>query len=139
VTKAELCAFLKRYRLATLATVNASSRPESAVMGIAVTDDLELIFDTLKTSRKYANLLAQPTVALVIGWDAEQTVQYEGIAEELGGEALRTAKQVYFKAWPDGRDREHWPAIAYFKVRPTWARFSDFSPPSPRIVEMELA
>jgi pyridoxine/pyridoxamine 5'-phosphate oxidase len=139
VTKAELCAFLKRHRLAALATVNASSRPESAVMGIAVTDGLELIFDTLKTSRKYANLLAQPNVALVIGWDAEQTVQYEGIAEELGGEALQSAKQIYFKAWPDGRDRESWPAITYFKVRPRWARFSDFSPPSPRIVEMELA
>lgn len=49
-------------------------------MGIAITPELEIIFDTVKSSRKYPNLVARPSCAFVAGgWGAtEQTVQYEG-------------------------------------------------------------
>ena len=50
------------------------------------------------TSRKFANLRADPRVALLIGWEAEQTVQYEGIAELLSGDALNARKPDYFAA-----------------------------------------
>ena len=84
-----------------VSTIGAAS-PLAAVAGIAVTDALEIIFDTLTTSRKYANLRADPRVALVIGWDAEQTVQYEGIADLPAGADLDACKQTYFATWPDG-------------------------------------
>jgi hypothetical protein len=35
------------------------------------------------SSRKYANVTRNGRVALVIGWDDEQTVQLEGMAEEI--------------------------------------------------------
>ncbi len=79
---------------------------------------LEIVFDTVKTSRKYPNLKADPRIAIVTGWEGEQTVQYEGIAIEPEGRDLVHAKQTYFARWPDGIERQKWPAIAYFLVRP---------------------
>ena len=75
MTRAELYGFLRKHRLAVISTIGATS-PQAAVIGIAVTPALDIIFDTLATSRKYANLRADPRVALAIGWDAEETVQY---------------------------------------------------------------
>ncbi|WP_338696419.1 MULTISPECIES: pyridoxamine 5'-phosphate oxidase family protein [unclassified Bradyrhizobium] len=137
MTRAEILTFLRKHRLAVVSTVN-NGAPQAAVVGIAVSDDLEIIFDTLTTSRKYQNLLADPRAALVIGWDAEQTAQVEGVADFPTGAELDACKQVYFAAWPDGPERETWPNIGYVRVRPTWVRFSDFGAVPARIEEVEL-
>ena len=137
VTRAELYAFMRRHRLAIVSTTSGTS-PQAAVVGIAVTEKLEIIFDTLATSRKYANLRAEPRVALVIGWDAEQTLQLEGIADLPAGSELDACKQNYFATWPDGPERERWPDIVYVRVRPRWLRYSDFSLSPPRVEELML-
>jgi hypothetical protein len=137
MTPAELYAFLRKHRLAVISTIGATS-PQAAVIGIAVTPALDIIFDTLATSRKYANLRADPRVALAIGWDAAETVQYEGTAEPLSGPELDACKSDYFAVWPDGRERERWPDIAYVRVRPRWVRYSDFGQTPPRIEELTL-
>ncbi len=62
---------LRRYRLAVQATVAPDGAPQAAVVGFAVSDELEIVFDTLDTARKYRNLRADPRIALVIGWDDE--------------------------------------------------------------------
>lgn len=94
-------------------------------MGVAVTDNLELVFDTETTSRKCVNLRNNPRIALVIGWDDAQTVQYEGIADEPTGKERDAVQKIYFARFPDGVDRAG-PNITYFRVRPTWIRYSDF-------------
>jgi general stress protein 26 len=138
MTRAEFYAFLRKHRLAVISTIGATS-PQAAVIGIAVTETLDIIFDTLSTSRKYANLRADPRVALAIGWDAERTVQVEGVADLPLGADLDACKQSYFAAWPDGPEREKWPDIAYVRVRPRWLRYSDFGQTPPRIEEMTVA
>jgi pyridoxine/pyridoxamine 5'-phosphate oxidase len=119
--------FLRQHRLGVLATPSESGAPESAVVGIAVTDDLEVVFDTLDTTRKCRNLRRNPNISFVIGWDNEITVQYEGLADEPEGTELDRLKRAYFAAYPDGPQRQSWPGITYFRVRPTWARYSDFN------------
>ena len=47
----------KRYLV--VSTVNESGAPEAALMGFAWTQANEVVFDTLSTSRKAANLVAQ--------------------------------------------------------------------------------
>jgi hypothetical protein len=137
MTQAELYAFLRKHRLAVISTIGATS-PQAAVIGIAVTEALDIIFDTLTTSRKYANLRADPRAALAIGWDAAQTVQYEGIADWPSGPDLDACKRIYFEAWPDGPDRERWPDIAYIRIRPRWLRYSDFSDTPAKIEELTI-
>jgi general stress protein 26 len=120
--------FLRRHRYAVQASTAADGAPQAAVVGIAVTDQLEVVFDTLGTSRKAKNLRREPRVALVVGWDEEQTLQLEGIADEPTGDELQRLKRVYLAVFPDGTEREQWPDITYVRIRITWARYSDFRP-----------
>ena len=135
--RTELVEFLRAQPWAVEATIDAAGAPQAAVIGVAVTDSLELVFDTLSTSRKHANLLRDTRVALVVGWDQARTVQYEGLADCREGEALDRAKEHYFARFADGRDRERWPDIAYWIVRPTWIRYSDFTVQPPNILSWD--
>jgi len=47
------------------------SAPESALVAIAVTEDLEIVFDTLDSTRKYRNLISNPKASVVVGWEGE--------------------------------------------------------------------
>ena len=134
----ELLRYLRTRRYAVEASVTLGGAPQAAIVGIAVTDAFELVFDSLETSRKMQNLRANHRVAFVIGGtdgSDERTAQYEGIADEPRGVALDRVKQQYFRVFPDGRDRERWPGITYVRVTPVWIRFSDYSTNPPVIVE----
>lgn len=98
------------------------------MVGYGVSDALEIVFDTVDTTRKVGNLRHNARVALVIGWDEAQTLQVEGLADEPGPEELGAIKAVYFAAYPDGVERQRWPGITYVRVRPTWVRYSDYRP-----------
>jgi len=140
MTPADLLTFVRRSKLAVVSTTSSAGAPQAAVVGIAVTDALEIVFDTLETSRKAVNLRRDARIALVIGWDEEQTVQCEGIADEPAGAELERIKAVYIATFPDGVARQSWPGLTYFRVRLRWARYSDFRTADSMIVELgELA
>jgi pyridoxine/pyridoxamine 5'-phosphate oxidase len=133
----DVFAFVGRKRLAVVSTVHAGGAPEAALVGIALTADNDIVFDSFSTSRKGVNLAARPAVALVVGWDDEISVQIEGVARRPEGEDLARAKAAYFAAWPDGRTRQDWPDIAWYAVRPRWLRYSRFAG-APQIVEFTI-
>src|SRR5579863_8157196 len=98
----EVFQFMDGARLGVLTTATNGGRPEAALMGFAVTPELEIVFDTVRSSRKYPNLKENPRVAWVVGCTSEVTVQYEGEAEELEGAALAKYKPIYFRKFTDG-------------------------------------
>ncbi len=118
------------------ASVAPGGGPQAAVVGFAVSDALEIAFDTVTTSRKYQNLVADPRIALVIGWDDEVTAQIEGLVDFPIGAELQRIRECYFVAYPDGRERLSWSSITRARVRPAWVRYSDFTQDPPRIVEL---
>jgi pyridoxine/pyridoxamine 5'-phosphate oxidase len=126
---------MSQSKLAVLGTVCDGS-PQSALVGIAVTPKLEIVFDTVNTSRKFRNLISNSSCSFVIGWSGEQTVQYEGKAEQLLSPELEHYQEIYFQVWPECREHMEWPGIAYFVVRPTWIRYSDFNQNPPFIHEI---
>jgi len=130
MSRAELLPFLQKHRLGIQSTVSPSGDPQAAVVGIAVTPELEIVFDTIDTTRKCRNLRNDPRIAFVIGWDQEITVQLEGIADEPTGAERDRILAAYFIPYPDGRERLKWPGITHFRVRPTWIRYSDFNIPN---------
>jgi uncharacterized pyridoxamine 5'-phosphate oxidase family protein len=134
----EVFRFLDSERLGVLTTATSSGQPQAALMGFAVTPELEIIFDTVRSSRKYPNLKANARVAWVVGCTTEVTVQYEGKAEELEGAALAKYKPIYFQKFPDGPARENWTGMTYFAVRPKWVRNCDYNPASRRIEEQRF-
>jgi general stress protein 26 len=137
MTRDQVLAFVQRHKLAVQASVSGSGAPQAAVVGYVASDDFELFFDTLGTSRKAENLRRDPRIALVIGWDFEEacTVQLEGLVDAPQGQDLERLKALYFASFPDGRERERQPEIRYLRVRPHWVRFSDFRGAEPVIEE----
>jgi Pyridoxamine 5'-phosphate oxidase len=138
MNKRKLLEFLRRHRLGVQSSVSPSGAAQSAVVGFAVTDDFQIIFDTVDTSRKVHNLRRNPKIAFVVGGlldGDERTAQYEGVADEPAGPELESLKKVYFRAFPDGPARQSWPGICYIRVRPSWIRFSDYNQDPPEIVE----
>lgn len=133
-----LLEFMRQHRLAVQASISPWDCPQAAVIGFAVTNDFEIVFDTLDSTRKAQNLRRNPRLALVIGGlnaGDEQTVQYEGIADEPSGAELERLKGLYYGVYPDGPSRLNWPGLIYVRVRPTWIRYSNYSVNPPQIVE----
>ena len=139
ISRTDLLAFMRQQQYAVQASVSPSGTPQAAVVGIVVSDRLEVFFDTLASSRKAVNLRHNPAIALAIGSTAdgaERAVQLEGIADEPRGADLDRLLALYFATFPDGRERQAWPGITYFRVTPTWLRYSNYAADLPQIVEL---
>jgi hypothetical protein len=134
-----LAEFVREHRYAVEASVSEDGFPQAAVVGVAVTPTLELVFDTLASTRKCRNLRRDPRIAFVIGTERDKTLQYQGIADEPQGQELERVKAIYLQRFPDGYERASWPGITYFRARPSWVRFSDFSGATPLVEERALA
>lgn len=135
---AKLLEFLRLHRLAVQASVSVANGPQAAIVGFAISDQFEIVFDTLGSTRKAENLRRNSRIALVIGgWSSgdERTVQCEGEVDEPAGAERARIAEVYYAAYSDGRERAKWPGLTYFRVKPTWIRYSDYNRNPPEIVE----
>jgi len=140
MTPDALLQLMRRTRYAVEATVTPNSAPQAAVIGVAITDAFEIVFDTLGGTRKAQNLRVNRRIAVVLGnaYDGdERTIQYEGLADEPRDAELQRLKDVYFTVHPDGRERERWPGMTYFRVTPTWIRYSNYNVNPPEVIEFD--
>ncbi len=133
--KTELLSYMRSHRLAVIGTAGPNG-PQGALVGIAVTDCLQIVFDTASDSRKHRNLQGDARIAVTFSGPGEQTLQVQGRAHAVSvtGEADALYREAYYSFWPDGRERLKWPNIAYWRIEPSWARYSDFDR-GPLIVE----
>jgi hypothetical protein len=137
MTRGELLDLMRRQKHAVQSSAS-SSGPQASLVGIVVSDDFEIFFDTLDTTRKAHNLRADQRIAFVIGDTGDaamRTVQCSGVADEPAGAELARLTELYFARFPDGRSRGSWPGITYFRVRLNWLRISDFTVDPPEILE----
>lgn len=138
MNRSQLLRFLQGNSLAVEVSNSLTGAPQAAVVGIVVSRHFEVFFDTVESSRKVYNLRRNPNIAFVIGGLAdsnERTVQYEGVADEPTGADLRRLQELYFRSFPDGRERAAWPGIVYVRARPRWIRYSDYNQDPPTIRE----
>jgi pyridoxine/pyridoxamine 5'-phosphate oxidase len=108
---------MRNHRYAVQGSAHATGAPQSAVVGIAVSEDFEIVFDTIDVSRKGQNLRRRADIAFVFGGLApndERTVQYEGVADEPTDAERTRLTELYFAVFPDGRERQKWPGLIYF-------------------------
>ena len=140
MTRQEVYDFMRAETFAVFGSISPEGKPQSALVGIAVTEDLEIVFDTLRSTRKFRNIQHNPAASFVIGCTREITVQLEGIARELAGkDELERYQKVYFDKFSDGPTRLAWAGITYMVVKPNWIRYSDYIATPPRIGELECA
>ena len=130
--------FLNSHRLAVVATTAVSGQAQSAVIEFGSSEDLKLIFDTYRSSRKYMNLKRDNRASFVIGWDDDITLQYEGAAVELKSEELGMYQSIYFKQVPGAAKFCSDPDVAFFVVTPSWIRLTDLRVTPWRILEKDF-
>ena len=130
-------AFLRQHSVAVLATANRDGVPAAAATEYGVTPDLEIIFDTYITYRKYANLKVNPQVALVVGWD-QATLQYEGRASEVSGVELDVVKDIFFGQVSNARKFEGDRRTRWFCVKPSLIRYRDYRVSDEDIAELVI-
>lgn len=132
----EIIAFLKRQRFGVISSIGPTGEPQSAVVGLAFSDEGDAIFDTVDASRKARNLRRDPRGSLVL-WEGERTVQMEGQVDEPTGRDREEILQVYLAVFPDGVGRLSWRGITHFRLRPSWVRYTDFDArPEPFVLEL---
>jgi len=125
--------------MAVLSTVTHDFLPQSAVVGFSEKENLELIFGTSYKARKYQNLLKNPRVAFVIGWDEGKTVQYEGEAIELKHQSERQdAISIHLSKIPSAAKYLSDSEEAIFKVVPKWIKYSDVSVDPWDVIELRF-
>ena len=96
ITREGLLEFMRSEKYAVQASVSRGGAPQAAVVGIVVSDRFEIVFDTVASSRKAANLRVNPAVALVIGGTRdgdERTVQYRRHGRRAERCGARTASR----------------------------------------------
>jgi pyridoxine/pyridoxamine 5'-phosphate oxidase len=127
--KSELLDYMRSHRLVVVGSIAQDGRPQSALVGMAVTLRHEIIFDTMSDSRKHGNLKRDARASVAFCGPGEKTLQLEGSARQLAihDAADSVLYEVYYAAWPEGRQRLAWLGIAHWCIRPTWARYSDLT------------
>jgi general stress protein 26 len=137
VKKRKILDVMSKHKLAVISTV-AFNKPEAALIGFNHTADLQLMFGTFISFRKYNNIKNNPHVAFVIGWQDSITVQYEGKAEELKDAELAEYKEKYLEKFPNARKYINNSEERFFKVTPTWLRYTDLSGPTEEVIEIKF-
>ncbi|MDB5176235.1 MAG: hypothetical protein JWM81_1093 [Candidatus Saccharibacteria bacterium] len=132
----QLYDFLYSYKNGVLATVGSDGTPSSAIIGFGQTHDLELLFGTETTSRKYKNLTHNPHIAFTVGGETAETIQYEGIARELNESEYDVLLNNYWLKNPHAKKYHASPNQRYFTVAPTWIRYTDMRSGPSQITEL---
>jgi nitroimidazol reductase NimA-like FMN-containing flavoprotein (pyridoxamine 5'-phosphate oxidase superfamily) len=122
LTKQDAATFLEARIFCVIATVNDQGRPEAAFVAYSSNNDLEMIIGTSNSSRKYANILQNSAVALVIA-DTAGEIQYEGKAEVITSQDYESlmAKGRFKKLSGFDKYRDD-PTQVYLRIQPTWLR-----------------
>lgn len=127
--KAKALEFLKSQRVAVISTVAENGDPQSAVVTFLVDDEFNIFFVTRKKSRKFANMMINPRVSVVVGFDPEHpsTIQMHGNAKM--SEANRITMLLKFSQALINREK-WWPLLkvagldfVVMEVKIDWARW----------------
>lgn len=143
VTKEDILKFLKENDLCVLATADKGGKPIAATMAYTADDEMSIYFETSTKTRKYENLIANPSVALVIGVDNDKpSVQIDGKAIVWkGSEATKTWRFI-LEQHPEWKDYYPDPnednTAVYFEVTPKRVCYSDFTEEPPVIEVVKI-
>ena len=115
--------FVRAAGMGVVATASPSGKPEAALVGIAISDCGELIFDTPAEARKLTNIERNDRVAVVIGWNDGISVQVEGRARVVNDDERLRYERLYASQFPGSRISRLCFAVAV--VTPDWVRSYD--------------
>jgi general stress protein 26 len=130
VDTAALIEYVRSHRDGVVATIGPNGAPQSAYLSLTATDRGELVFDARVDSRKVANILHDPRVAVVIGGADGTTLQCEGVADAPVGAERERCTAAYLATFPQFTDSLQGDSdstgVVVVRITLSWARFGDF-------------
>lgn len=142
MTRTFLLERMRAHPYAVQCSASPDGKPQAAVVGVAISDAFEVVFDTTSASRKCDNLTRDGRISLVMGStsrEASWTVQLDGVADQPTGADRARLVALYLSVFPDGVERQQWPGLTYFRVSPRWIRWSNFLADPPEVLELDMA
>lgn len=134
--KNKILQFLNTQTDCVIASVGPDGQPQSATIGFAENDKLQLVFGTSRNSRKAQNIARDSRVAVVFGFSGGTTVQYEGEARVLESRELEDYQNVYFQKQPQTKSFKDSPEQIYLIIEPRWIRYTNYTSKPVEIEEM---
>lgn len=121
----KLATLFESQGLAVLATHQDDTIHGSLVAIVVAVDLRELVFATGRSTRKYAHLISNPNVALVVDNRTNQEADFQqaiavtimGDAAEITGEERKSWIRLYLKKHPGLKDFVMSPTCALVRVR----------------------
>ena len=116
---------LASQKLAVLAT-HGNGKPYGSLVAFAATSDLKtILFATTRASRKYANLLSDAQIAMVIDTRTNQTADFSdavaitvlGEVEEISDHERQESSMIYLDKHPSLKEFVESPTTALLSVR----------------------
>lgn len=121
--KDKMLAFMSERKFCVVSTIHANGTPESAFVAYT-SSNLDLFIGTSNLSRKFANITANPAVAIVIA-DQQGEIQYEGQATVVDPENFTEVEESHLSQIPGSDKYRKDPTQEYIHITPTWIRFID--------------
>lgn len=130
VNTAELIEYVRAHGDGVLSTIGPHGAPQSAYLSLTATDEGELVLDARVDSRKMANILRDPRVAVVIGGADGTTLQCEGVADAPDGAERERCTAAYLATFPQFAGSLQGDSgstgVVVVRITLSWARFGDF-------------
>jgi len=130
--RAAVAHFVRVCGSGVVASVGADGEPQAAYVGMTATDDGVIVFDARTVSRKVANILARPRVALAVT-GADTSVQVKGRARVTRDEERWRLGEVYSDRFPTSHALDV--GFEVIAVDVDWARVYDAGEHPPRVDE----
>jgi hypothetical protein len=130
VDTAALIEYVRSHRDGVVATIGPDGSPQSAYLSLTATNRGELVFDARVDSRKIANIVRDPRVAVAVGGADGTTLQCEGVADAPVGVERERCAAAYLATFPNFADSLQVDSastgVAVVRITLSWARFGDF-------------
>lgn len=130
--------FLQDFDCCVIATAGIDGQPEAATVGFSFDESNSFVIATKQSTRKAQNILKSDKVAIVVGFDGAKTLQVEGEASLLDPEKDAERIELHFEKVPGARKYAGDEGENYYRITPTWLRFTDYTQNEPIFETKEL-
>jgi general stress protein 26 len=136
VRREEALSFLVNHDSGVLSTVSKEGKPRSRMVYYTCDDSFNIFFITLESTRKVADLKANPYASFIIAeTDMPRTLQVEGTIHDVTDTETMNPMITSFIRSLSSPERKHGiplehlnaATIKLYRINPSWLRWGDFT------------
>ena len=137
--KKEIIDFINSQRVCVLALEMMDGLPHAATVHFAFDENsLTFFFETYRDYRKcdalFGREVSRASVVVGVDEDVMKTLQLDGEARLLKDGEKEIFDKVYFRKFPEKKEKSKDPKFVLFSFIPKWWRYTDFKGPNGKTI-----